>query len=313
MQSHTSTSMHAASPTPRETLRAWLELARLSNLPTVLSNVLVGLALAGPSTELAGRPFAWSAVLPLFLAFALLYAGGMILNDVTDLHTDARERPSRPIPSGRIRSNQALLAAAGCLLAGTLALIFAGSPPTFALALPATIIAYDLTHDRFAASALFMGGCRALVYLSAAAAVAGNVPDMAWLLAGLLGGYTTIVTLIAQKETAAPGVWRRVLSLLPPLIVLPALIAVRDPAAEGAIDFGIAVSGLAAMAWLMRAPVFILNDPPRMKHAVLTLLSGVSLVDLFFLAVLGAPAVALIVAGACFVLTVLLHRRISGT
>src|SRR5690606_37636453 len=139
-----------------------------------------------------------------------------------------------------------------------------------------------VTHDRFAASALFMGACRALVYLAVAAAVAGGVPDVGWLLAVLLGVYTTIVTLIAQKETAAPGVWRRVLCLLPPLIVLPALIAVRGR--ESVADVSIAVTGLAAMTWLTRAPVFILDDPPRMKQAVLTLLSGVSLVDLFFLA-----------------------------
>jgi 4-hydroxybenzoate polyprenyltransferase len=313
MHPHTSAPSHpAASPSPRATIFAWLELARLSNLPTVLGNVLVAVAAAATSPDLRGEGFHWGAVLPLFVAVALLYTSGMMLNDVADAHVDARERPSRPVPSGRIRSNHALLAAAGCMLAGTLLLILAGAPPRLALLLPAAIVAYDLTHDRFAASALFMGACRGLVYLICAAAVAGRIPEAAWLLGGLVAAYTTVVTLIAQKETGAPGTWRRVLSLAPPLIVLPALIA-SGGGSWHAMDVAVAMTGLAAVAWLARAPVLILNDPPRVKPAVLTMLSGMCLVDLFFLAVLGAPVAALVIGGACFVLTVLLHRRIAGT
>ncbi len=310
MQPHSPTYAPAASPNPRETAFAWLELARLSNLPTVLTNILVGIAAAATSPEMLGERFAWRAVLPLLLALALLYAGGMILNDVTDAHIDARERPRRPIPSGRVRSNQALLVSIGCLLGGTFLLILTGVEPPLALALPAAIIAYDLTHDRFAASTLFMGACRGLVYLVAAAAVAGEIPSVAWLLGGLLATYTTVVTLLSQKEVGAPGVGRRVLSLVPPLLALPALIVINGHERE---TFTLSVAGLAMLAWLTRAPMFVLDDPPRMKAAILTLLSGMCLVDAFFLAALGAPMMALLLAAGCFVLTVLLHRRISGT
>jgi 4-hydroxybenzoate polyprenyltransferase len=310
-QPHTSASpLPAASPSPRDTIVAWLELARLSNLPTVLTNVLVGIAAAATSPELAGEAFAWSAVLPLFLALGLLYTSGMMLNDVADAHIDTRERPGRPIPSGRIRSNHALLAAIACMLAGTLLLIMAGTPPRLAFALPAAIIAYDLAHRRFAASALFMGACRGLVYLVAAAALVPQLPQAAWVLGGLVAVYTTVVTLISQREIGLPDTPRRVLSLVPALIVVPALIAAGG---HGADSFAITITAILAMAWLARAPVFILNDPPRTKDAVLTLLSGMCLLDLFFLTVLGAPAVAMVAAGACFILTVLLHRRISGT
>ena len=39
-----------------------------------------------------------------------LYAAGMVLNDAFDAELDARERPERPIPSGRIsRSRHGVL------------------------------------------------------------------------------------------------------------------------------------------------------------------------------------------------------------
>ena len=75
-----------------------LRLGRVSNLPTVWTNVLAGVALAGAS------PWQW-AVLPAALGLSLAYLGGMYLNDAFDSAIDARERPSRPIPSGAIDAN----------------------------------------------------------------------------------------------------------------------------------------------------------------------------------------------------------------
>ena len=69
----------------------------MSNLPTVWTNTLAGVTLAGRRRR---RRAAW---LLLALAFSLLYTGGMYLNDAFDRDIDARERPERPIPSGRVR------------------------------------------------------------------------------------------------------------------------------------------------------------------------------------------------------------------
>ena len=59
-------------------LSVWLRLGRVSNLPTVWSNVLTGLALVG-----ALQPDA--SLLVLVLALSLFYVGGMYLNDAFDL------------------------------------------------------------------------------------------------------------------------------------------------------------------------------------------------------------------------------------
>ena len=81
-------------------LGVWLRLGRVSNLPTVWSNVLAALALSGGLSQAAGIPALHVALLAA--AFSLFYVGGMYLNDAFDRHIDARERPQRPIPSGQV-------------------------------------------------------------------------------------------------------------------------------------------------------------------------------------------------------------------
>ena len=75
--------------------RTFLRLGRVSNLPTVWSNTLAGIALAG----------AWppdGRLIPLLGAMTLAYTGGMFLNDAFDVHFDRQHRKERPIPSGAI-------------------------------------------------------------------------------------------------------------------------------------------------------------------------------------------------------------------
>src|SRR5476649_102240 len=76
-------------------LRTLLILGRVSNLPTVWSNLLAGWFLAG---EGSSREF----LFPLLLGSSFLYVGGMYLNDFCDADFDARYCPERPIPAGKI-------------------------------------------------------------------------------------------------------------------------------------------------------------------------------------------------------------------
>ena len=76
-----------------------LRLSRISNLPTVWSNVLVGALLAGGSLADRRLPL-------LMLALSLFYTGGMFLNDAFDRDFDAKHRPERPIPAGEVTSDR---------------------------------------------------------------------------------------------------------------------------------------------------------------------------------------------------------------
>ena len=76
-----------------ERLSAWLTLARISNSPTVVSNVLVGAAIAG-ATQLDGT------IAALAVAMVAFYTAGMFLNDVCDYSWDLQHRPDRPLVVG---------------------------------------------------------------------------------------------------------------------------------------------------------------------------------------------------------------------
>ena len=71
-----------------------LRLGRVSNLPTVWTNTLAGIVLAGGRIERCPHRC------PLLVALSLFYIAGMYLNDAFDAGIDARERPERPIPVG---------------------------------------------------------------------------------------------------------------------------------------------------------------------------------------------------------------------
>ena len=93
--------------TPHVNLATALRLGRVSNLPTVWSNVLAGSALAGAATGVS--------VFCAMLAASAFYVGGMYLNDAFDRDIDSRERPERPIPSGAISAKSVFAIGFGLL------------------------------------------------------------------------------------------------------------------------------------------------------------------------------------------------------
>lgn len=170
----------------------YLELVRAPAVLTALGDTLAGGSAAGH--PLGGRR------MTLPLASACLYAGGMALNDYADRATDARERPERPIPSGRITAPNALAAAAALTVAGLGLSAAGGGRRAIAVGLPlaGAIWTYDLLAKNHAVSgALTMGVCRALDVLMGAGA--GHLRPALWA-AGVMGGHTVAVTVLSRGE-----------------------------------------------------------------------------------------------------------------
>jgi 4-hydroxybenzoate polyprenyltransferase len=210
-------------PTKHSTCGAWLELARLSNLPTVASNCLAGAALGAVGASAAGYP--WCRVAIAAAGVGLMYIAGMILNDVCDLAVDRIERPARPLPSGRIERRHALGAAIVCLVAGMGLLWVNGIVAGWLGAVLAIyIVAYDVGHRRWAWMMAVMGACRGMVYLVAAAVWPLTWPVLAG--AAVLTGYTVSISLVARSEHKAPSRIRIVLAMLAGISVLDAAILV---------------------------------------------------------------------------------------
>src|SRR5262245_55663963 len=101
-------------------LRPYAQLVRLPNLPSAVADILLAALAVG---ALPGR---WPTFALLALASACLYCAGMAFNDYFDVEQDRRERPFRPIPSGRVTPRQAARLGAALLAAGVALALLAG-------------------------------------------------------------------------------------------------------------------------------------------------------------------------------------------
>jgi 4-hydroxybenzoate polyprenyltransferase len=200
-----------------------LALGRVSNLPTVWTNVVAGAVLAGGSTA-AGSLLSSMALLSAF------YVGGMYLNDAFDAPVDRFERPERPIPAGAISVERVLRIGFSLLGSGIVGLALLGwigeaswGAPVAGMVLALAIVAYDLRHKGFRYGPLLMALCRALVYVTAGLATGGTIG--AWFLvgAGALFAYVAALTQLAKSKAKSPvgiGTLIAGISVLDGLIVL---------------------------------------------------------------------------------------------
>jgi hypothetical protein len=125
--------------------------------------------------------------------------------------------------------------------------------------------------------------------------------------AALIAFYTVGITIIARIEATEKMDNRR--HLAPVMVAAVLFAAVFAPPM---VWHWMVIAGMVMVVWLARASVCVFRVPPATKKAVLTFLSGMCLVDAYFLALLNQPWWSL-VAAACFIITALGHRRIAGT
>lgn len=151
----------------------------------------------------------WWRLAPAVAVSVLLYAAGLIQNDLAHLADDSRHRPARPLPSGAVSRESALLVL--CVLAVS-AMAAAGATRVaatchLAFALLVLITLYNHVTSRLRVlGPINMGLCRAVSLLVGASVVGGweeaAMPLMipaAWMLLA----YIAAITAIAGKETAA--------------------------------------------------------------------------------------------------------------
>ena len=178
----------------------WRDFAELVRAPAALS--VPGDTVAGAAAAGGVRP----STPGLIAASVCLYWAGMAANDWADRDLDARERPQRPIPSGRIRPRHALLTAAGLTAAGVGLAALAGGRRAAAVAVPlaAAVWTYDLWAKNTAAGPAVMATCRGLDVLLGASGgrIRGAVPP-----ALTVAAHTYTVTELSRYEVsgAAPA------------------------------------------------------------------------------------------------------------
>lgn len=285
----------------------YLRLGRVSNLPTVWTNVLAGVVLAGSPLERRSLPV-------LLVALSLFYVGGMYLNDAFDREIDARERPERPIPAGLVSATTVFAIGYGMLAVG-LALLAAqalragradGWPAVVSgLALAGAIVYYDAHHKGNPWSPVLMGLCRALVYATAALAVAGRLAAPVGGGALILLSYLIGLTYVAKQETLTEyrNLWPLLFLGAPFVYGIPTLLS----GLAGAVLY------LGFLAWVGYA-IWLLVRPGRLNipGAVVSFIAGISLLDALLMTGAGNPVAAAWGLGA-FGLTLALQRYVRGT
>lgn len=246
------------SATTGRNFSAWpyLQMARPANVVTAWADILVGYALTGLGLAATGADWlhpaaeTWLQLHPLgwlLLATTGLYAGGVVFNDVFDAELDAKERPERPIPSGKVTRSQAAIFGTLLLMAGIAA---ASQVNLVSLSLAVAIAAASLLYDSFSKhdtwlGPINMGLCRGTNWLLGASALPLAV-EHSWYLAAIPILYIAAITAISQGEVNGGNrVTGRVALGFVALVLVSPLVLAR------ALDFALlaALPFIALLAW----------------------------------------------------------------
>lgn len=176
---------------------------RPANIVTAFADILAGaFAAAGILALTVDMDFYLQPDLFLLLLATFgLYGGGIVYNDVFDAELDAKERPERAIPSGRITRLSASLLGTGLLLVG----ILSAFQVNFSAGILSVLISLcALFYDSVAKHSIIfgpviMGCCRGGNLLLGVALIPEALP-LLWPLALLPITYIGAITLISQGE-----------------------------------------------------------------------------------------------------------------
>ncbi|GAA4835779.1 UbiA-like protein EboC [Algivirga pacifica] len=180
-------------------LKAYLLLMRPANIVTSVADILAGYWIA--ESLYGGGQEHWTTFFYLILSTIGLYGGGIVLNDVLDADLDRIERPERPIPSGKVKREHAMLLAFTLMAFGVMT-AFSASMVSGLLAM--MIVVSASAYNAWAKhhqwwGPLLMGTCRALnLWLGMSALII----SFEWpvLLPLMSLAYIGAVTMLSQSE-----------------------------------------------------------------------------------------------------------------
>jgi UbiA prenyltransferase family len=240
-------------------------IAELVRLPAVLSvpgDVLVGAAASG---QVGDVPRAAG----LAASSSCLYLAGMALNDYADREVDAVERPSRPIPSGRVTPGLALGLAGGLTAASAALAVAADGPRALKVLAPlaCTVWAYDLALKETPAAVSGMSACRTLDVLmgSGAHGARAALPS-----AAVVGAHIGVTTTVSRSEVqgASARLPRAALAATAGVAAAATALAARRDSALRTLAAAGLVGAYAAAVGRAHADAARDPSPERLQRAV---------------------------------------------
>ena len=247
---------------------ALLATARIANVPSVVSNLGVGVLLGSLDT---GEGFSW----PWFLTIAavLFYVAGNFLNDWADREWDMGNRPERALPRGFFRPREYLIfACVGIAVGMILAAIHGWGAVMVSAVLVGLIVLYTKVHKTTALGVIPMGLCRACLPVLGYVAMRGSIAGAVLFPAVGLFVYIVALSLSARWEARAEAEGKQHMSrsLLVAAGLIPALLPLMVMPVAGWV-------GMVAFFLWMGLCVTRYRSP--VPAHVSALLAGIPLVD----------------------------------
>jgi UbiA prenyltransferase family len=283
---------------------AYAQLIRLPNAFTAMADISLAALASGALREHL------SAFICVLLSSVSLYSAGMVLNDYFDFEQDLRERPFRPLPSGRVTQRTAAVLGLSLLAAGVafaaLADSVSGADRWRALIvaglLVGAILLYDGVLKRTGLGPIAMGSCRFLNILLGLTATGQAIPTWGWLLALAIGTYIAGVTWFARTEAHTSNQNALMLAAAVMLIGLllalavPALAQSLEPDIEPSRGFPYLLVAFAGFLALAVLPAIAKPAPQRVQAAVKRSVLGLVLLDaILATGLIGLAGLALVI------------------
>lgn len=182
---------------PGTKLHSLLSTARIANVPSVVSNLGVGIVL-GSVANTAGFSWPWA----LTLAAIAFYVGGNFLNDWADRDWDSQHRPERALPSGMFSEKIYLKIALACFGGGlTISFSYGWLAIIVSALLVGFIVFYTKIHKKTALSVIPMGLCRASLPVLGYVAIRGGISGTPFFPSAALLIYIIALSMSARGES----------------------------------------------------------------------------------------------------------------
>ncbi|MEZ4741955.1 MAG: UbiA family prenyltransferase [Bdellovibrionota bacterium] len=294
----------------KEKVWVMLSLGRISNLPTVFSNILCGGILASGSARQL------STLFPVMLVGIFFYVAGMYLNDAFDRDFDRKHRPERPIPQGLVSARLvfyigAILIFAGIGICAYLSIYKDISVMLLpvAIGLSALIVFYNWHHKQNPIAPYIMALCRILLYFLGGFYLVSSSDIKLYWGSLCLFSYLSGLTLIAKSEYA--GRKNNFIAIC--MLFLPSLFwLLGDGVIKNVNYLNISIL-IIFIGWTSYCLSFLKKKKLLFK-TVIGLIAGISLLDALLVSSSGnvSPEI-LIIMLMCFLSTLLLQRYVKGT
>lgn len=284
----------------KKKINIYLQLIRLPNIFTSLADSLAGYLVVADNIKIP-------ILICLPLASACIYGAGCILNDFCDIGKDSRERPTRPIPSGRASRLEALilfsaLSVISLILSGYIGI---GSFVLCFILILMVIVYNSITKERPILGPLNMALCRALNLLFGMSAVI-YFSKLGLLFVAVTFVYVLSLTILSDYEMRGePGkkVWLVVSGFICVFCIL-GYMGITDRLKPDSLFFLVL---LLFFIGPLLIKTIINMKPENIGHAIKYLVLGIPLLDAVYVAGVQSWGYAVPV-GLCTLISILIAR-----